>query len=118
MVILALNQLEEDRTEEVLRKDLKQVTFVVAVDEHVALGDGFAVFAHTLHAFEHARVVLALDVEKLHWRALELLERAKDIERLQRDVLHARAFVIAQVLVDLRALLGRFVDRNAKVPAR
>jgi hypothetical protein len=67
----ALDELDEDRADQVLGEDLQQVAVGVAVDQHLPARDLGLVFADAGHAVEDRLVVVGVDVEELDRRALE-----------------------------------------------
>src|SRR5262245_44425118 len=120
-VALALDDLEEDRPDDVLGEDLQQEPFAllrIAVDEHAPLLQLFEALAVVRNARLDALIICIGRVLELHALAAQHVHGREDVARAEGDVLDAFAAVLAQVLLDLRLVVLRFVDRNADLPAR
>ncbi len=115
VIALALNDLEEDRTEQVVGENLEQNPLFAdrAVDQDVVLLHTFEVFAMTRHA---AVDQLVIGVDRLlqpHAARPQRLDRLEDVVRHEGDVLNALAVIEAQELFDLGVFILAFVQRNA-----
>src|SRR5262245_26764609 len=120
LVALALDDLEKDRPDDILREDLQQQPFAlrrVAVDEHAALLQLVEIFLVAGDARIDAFIVSIGRVLELHTLAAQHVDRAQDVRGAERDVLDALAVVLAQILFDLRLVVLRFVDRDADLAA-
>ena len=113
---LALDDLEEHRrtVDHRLGEELKQVAFFVAVDQDAELAQRLEVFLDFADAVEDIVVVVVRHVEELHATVLQGGHRADDVVGGDGDVLHARALVEVDVLLDLGFLAAfrRLVDRE------
>jgi non-specific serine/threonine protein kinase len=121
-----LDELEEDGrpVADRLGEDLQQVAVLVAVDQDAALAqflDGNPDLADPLPQHRVGVVRVRRD-EELDAAGAQRVHASADVGRGERQVLHARAAVELQVLVDLRLLLadGGLVQRELHpvVPAR
>src|SRR4051794_35925945 len=112
---VALDDFEEDGRPVLrrLREDLQQVAVVVAVGQDPQPLEVAVVLGDLAHAPLDLRVVRVGRVEEDNPRLLQRGDAADDVLGLQRDVLHARAVVELEVLLDLALALalGRLVDR-------
>src|SRR5918911_880528 len=100
---VALDHLEEDRRPVLgrLREDLEQVAVLVAVDEDPQPAQVVPVLADLAHALEGVLVVRVGRRQEGDASGLQMLDGADDVVTLESDVLHARAAVELQVLLDL-----------------
>src|SRR5262245_13668892 len=118
LVALALDDLEEDRPDHVLREDLQQDAVVrAAVDQDAPLlhpGERLAVpgDARVDALVVRVRRVLELDAVRP-----QRVDARVDVRRRERDVLDALAVVLADVLLDLALVVLALVDRDADPPA-
>ena len=100
-VVLSLDDLDEDRPNDIFRKNLQQITFLITIDENIMFGDFFMIFLHVRHASEDIVVISFFNVERFNSTALHHVERLHDITRRKGNVLDSRTVVFAQVLIDL-----------------
>ena len=116
-----LDHLEEDRRPVLrrLREDLEQVAVLVAVDEDLVPLQHLEVLGDLADATGRLLVVRVRRVEEDEAALLHRLDRADDVGRRERDVLHAGAAVELEVLLDLALPLafGRLVDRELDLAA-
>ena len=124
-VALALNEFEEDRTDQICGEDLEQnlshlpllLSYrdrALPVYEDAVTLEPCEVLAVARHALVDTLVVSG------RWRRHESkpvrtqrFDRGEDVAAAAGDMLDAFAFVAMQVFLDLTVLVGRFVDRNA-----
>src|SRR5579859_4026434 len=101
-----------------LGEDLQHVAFVVAVDQHAKLLELVNRFVDLADTLLQAGVVAMRHLQKLDALLLELRDSAQDVVGGQRQVLHTRAAIKIQVLLDLRfpASLGGLVDGELYAP--
>src|SRR5471032_1406002 len=122
LVALALDDLEEDRTDDVLREDLQQqLAFrlgAAAVDQDAQAAQVFQTLAVVRQAAVHQLVVGLDGVLEGDAGVLHALDRRVDVVAAQRDVLAAFAVVLVEVLRYLRFVVRRLVDRKAHLAAR
>jgi len=113
-----LDELEEHRraVADRLGEDLQQVAVLVPVHEDAARPQLFDRDPDPADALPQHRVgVVGVGRrEELHAPLPQRVNGGEDVRRRQRQVLHARAAVVLEVLVDLRLLLadGRLVQRE------
>src|SRR5436190_3465153 len=116
-----LDHLEEERRAVLrrLREDLEQVTVVVAVREDPEPAQVVVVLLDLPDPLRHVVVVRGGRRQEEDAALPERLDRPDDVGRRQGDVLHARAAVKLEVLLDLALplSLGRLVDRELDLPA-
>src|SRR5688572_29617228 len=120
LVALALDDFEEDGPDHVGGEDLQQdALFVgaVSVDEYPALLQLGDIFAMARDAFFDAFVIRLRRVLERDSAAAQHVHRAIDVVGRERDVLDALALVLAQVFLDLRLVVLRFVYRDADLVA-
>src|SRR5215212_7411786 len=93
---------------------LKQITFIVAIDENAQLLKRREVFIDFPDASGNAVVIRRRDLEEFHSARLQVAHRLYDVVRRNRYVLHSGTIVELEILIDLRFLLsfGRLVDRK------
>src|SRR5262249_10155184 len=114
LVALALDDLEEDRAEEVLGEDLEKETFRdAAVDEDLVRLHAGDVLTVAGDALVDELVVRVDRVLEDHATLTELLDRSEDVFRRQREVLDALAVVLADELFDLALVVLALVERDA-----
>src|SRR5687768_16471891 len=121
LVALALDDLEEDRADDVVREDLQQQALAllrIAVEQDATLAQIFQVLAMPADARIHAIVICIGRVLERHALPAQLIHRADDVLRTERDVLNAFATIRVQVFLDLRLVVLRLVDRDADLAAR
>src|SRR5436190_24075156 len=113
---MALDHLEEERRPVLrrLREDLQQVALLVAVDEDSEPLEIVPVLADLADAGLGIEVIRIRSREEVDALVLERLDRVHDVVTEERDVLHARAAEVLEVLVDLALALalGGLVDRK------
>src|SRR3984893_619441 len=121
LVAFPLNDLEEDRTDDVLREDLRQQALAllgIAIDQDAAraqLSQGFPMAGHALGELliiGIGRVLERNPVSSQH------VHRAVDVPGGEGNVLDAFAVILAQVFLDLALVVLRLVDRDADLAAR
>src|SRR5262249_1770052 len=119
LVALALDELEEDRPQLVLREDLQQERSPLAVDQDLALLELGHALAVRGDALVDQLVVSVHGVEQGHALGAQRVHRPEQISRAEGHVLDALATVPVQVLLNLPGLLGALlVDRDADLAAR
>src|SRR5690606_10192428 len=104
LVAPAPDDLEEDRPERVLAKDLQQLALLglrIGVDQDRVATEALDVLAMVGHALVDDVEVGGRRVEEGDPGFAHLLHRRVDVVGEQRDVLDALALVVAQVFVDL-----------------
>src|SRR5690606_1033048 len=117
LVALALDDLEEDRTEGVLGEDLQQQAFLLrTVDQDAVLAHPLDVLAVAGQALVDQFEIGLDGVLEGNAAALHLLDGLEDVVGGQGDVLDALAVVAAQELLDLRVLVLALVQRDADGP--
>src|SRR5438046_5432441 len=105
----ALDDLVEQRRSVLhrLAEDLKQIAFVVAIDENAQPPQRLQVLVDLADAVEQRVVVRVRRVQELDSARLELRHGVDDVVRRDRDVLDAGAAIELEVFVDLRLFLPR-----------
>src|SRR5690606_5385288 len=114
-IALALDDLEEDRAEQVFGEDLQQQTFFadIAVQQDAVLLQALEVFTVAGDALVH-QLVIGLDrVLQLDATGAQFFYGAVDVLRGHGEVLDAFAIVLADELFDLRILVLALVQRDA-----
>src|SRR5579859_6675152 len=114
-IALALDDLEKDRAEGVLREDLEQDALVanIAVDQDAVLLEPLEILAMAGDALVD-QLVIGLDrVLQLHAARAQLLHSLVDIGGGEREMLDAFAVVIADEFLDLALVVLALVERNA-----
>jgi hypothetical protein len=121
LVALALDDLEEDRSDHVLGEDLQQQlalgVVAVAIDQDAQA----AQFVEVLAVVRQAPVdqfVVGPDGVLERDAGVACAGPSVDIVGAERDVLDALAVVLVEVFGDLRLVVGGLVDRDADLPAR
>src|SRR6267378_4494679 len=115
LVALPLDDLEEDRADGGLGEDLQQQPAArAAVDQDPAPLQLLERLAMVWQALADHLVIGVRRVEQLHPRAAQLVDGGIDVAAMQRDVLDP----LAVILLDLRAVVRGFVDRDADLAAR
>src|SRR5882762_3529189 len=121
LVAFPLDDLEEDRTDDVLRKDLQQQALAllgIAIDQDAAgaqLSQGFPMAGYAdgeVLIIGVGRVLKRNPVPSQH------VHRAVDVPGGEGNVLDAFAVILAQVFLDLALVVLRLVDRDADLAAR
>src|SRR6185503_10761235 len=100
LVALALDDLEEDRADDVLREDLQQQALAllrVAVEQDAALAQLFQVLAMAADARVHTLIIGIRRVLELNALPAQHIHGADDVRRAERDVLDPFAAVLLQV---------------------
>src|SRR6266403_267592 len=119
LVALPLDDLEEDRADGGLGEDLQQQPAAgAAVEEDLPLLQLGERLAMVRQALADHLVIGVRRVEQLHSRAAQLVDGGIDVAAMQRDVLNALAVILLEIFLDLRAVVRRFVDRDADLAAR
>src|SRR6185503_10603812 len=96
-VALALNDLEEDRADDVLREDLQQQSFAllrIAVEQDTALAQLFEILAVAADARVHPFVISIGRVLELHTLGAQHVDRVDNVRRTEHDVLNALAVIL------------------------
>src|SRR5581483_5552378 len=106
---LALNDLEEDRRTifHRLREELQQIAFLILVDEDLQLANLVDRLFDLADAAMQLFVVGVGNRQELDAVRLQLRHGLDDVAAEQRDMLHPRAAVPLEVLVDLALLASR-----------
>src|SRR6185312_14196227 len=120
-VALALDDLEEDRTDHVAGEDLQQQTLPalgVAVDQDTPAAQLLERLTVSLDARVDAFVIGVRRILEREPAAAKHVDRAIDVFGGERDVLNALAVVLPQILLDLALVVLRLVDGNADLAAR
>src|SRR5204862_60064 len=121
LVAFSLDDLEEDRTDDIAREDLQQHSLAllrIAIDQDAAaaqLGERLPMAGHA------GGEVLIIGVGRVLERdpvPSQHVHRAVDVLGREGDVLDALAVILAQVLLDLALVVLRLVDRDADLAAR
>src|SRR6185437_12711609 len=121
LVALALDDLEEDRTDDILREDLQQHALSlarIAVDENAPLLQLAQRLAMTGHAGIARLIISIRRALESHALAAQDVPGAIDVLRTEGDVLNALATVFAQILLDLTLVVLGLVDRDTDLAAR
>ncbi|CAM2148565.1 hypothetical protein PT2222_200015 [Paraburkholderia tropica] len=119
LIALALDDLEEDRADLVLREDLQQQVLGRAVDQDLALFQLVERLGVARNAAVHQFVIRVDGVEQRDIRSAQAVHRAVDVAGAERDVLNAFAVIRVQIFLDLTGRLAAFlVDRNTNLAAR
>src|SRR6266403_1453018 len=119
LVALPLDDLEEDRADGGLGEDLQQQPAArAAVEEDLPLLQLLERLAMVRQALADHLVIGVRRVEQLDARAAQLVDGGIDVAAMQRDVLNALAVILLEIFLDLRAVVRRFVDRDADLAAR
>src|SRR2546429_3098549 len=119
LVALPLDDFEEDRADGGLGEDLQQQPAArAAVDEDLPLLQLGERLAMVRQALADHLVVGVRRVEQLHARGAQLIDGGIDVAAMQGDVLDALAVILLEILLDLRAVVRGFVDRDADLAAR
>src|SRR5262249_14655192 len=118
LVALALDDLEEDRADHGLGEDLQQEAAAgAAVDQQTIPPQPFERLAVTGQAaIDH----LVVGIRHVHERDVagpQGFDRGVDVFGSERNVLDAFAAIGAEILLDLRFVVGRFVDGDADLAA-
>ena len=123
-VALALDQLEEDRPDHRLREDLQQharlaaFDHAFAVDQEPELAQAIDRLAVPGQALVDLRVVrVRRRRHERHAAGKKLLHRLVDVVATAGNMLDAFAAVVAQVFLDLAAIVRALVDRDADLPS-
>src|SRR6185503_16124308 len=120
LVALALDDFEEDGPDDIGRENLQQHAFAggaVAVDEDAPLAQLFDLLVVSRHPRVDTLVIGLRRVLESDATAPQHIDGAIDVVGGQRDVLDALAAVFAQVFLDLRLVVLRFVDGNTDLAA-
>src|SRR4051812_4232427 len=114
-VALALDDLEEDRADDVLGEDLEQQALPFgrrAVHENAALLQLGDVLLMALDALGEKLVISLRRVLELDAARSDDVDRLIDVAGPKRDVLDALAFIFAQKLLDLALVVLALVERD------
>src|SRR3989475_9853572 len=118
LVAVPLDDLEEDRADGGLGEDLQQQPAArAAVDEDLPLLQLGERLAMVRQALADHLVVGVRRVEQPHARGAQPADGGVDVRGGQRDVLDALGVILLEILLDLRAVVGGFVDRDADLAA-
>lgn len=91
--------------DDVLGENLEQAARLVPVHEDLVPLNLGAVLRHSRHPVEDLGVVVIIDVEEGHGRALHRVERGHQVVGRQGQMLDALPLVLTQVLLNLRIAL-------------
>src|SRR5882724_1602225 len=120
-VAFALDDLEEDWADDILRENLEQhaLPFArVAVKQNASLLERAQILAVPGYAGIDLFVVRLRRVLKLNAVFTQSIHGRDDVFGRKRDMLNPFATIFAQVLFDLRLVVLRFVDGNLDLAAR
>src|SRR5262245_3746623 len=124
-IALPLDELEEDRADDGAREDLQQHLGLAAADDALAIDQD----AELLQAVDRLAMagqplveLLVIGRRRRGHEAqpvgTEFGDRLIDIVAAAGDVLNALALVALEVLLDLAAIVGAFIDGDANLAAR
>src|SRR5207302_7062025 len=116
LVALPLDDLEEDRADDVAGEDLQQQPLAllgIAVDQDAALAQLVQRLAVAGDAGADALIISVGRVLESHAVPAQHVHRTVDVRGGERDVLDSLAVILAQVFLDLTLVVLRFVDRDA-----
>src|SRR5213082_529540 len=116
-----LDDLEEDRTDDIAREDLQQHSLAllrIAIDEDAAAAQLGERLPMAGHARGEALIIGVGRVLERNPVPAQHVHRAVDVLGREGDVLDAFAVILAQVLLDLALVVLRLVDRDADLAAR
>src|SRR5205814_10391889 len=119
LVAFSLDDLEEDRADHRLGKNLQQKPLPGtgrAVDQDPVALQPREILAVPRHAAINRLVISVRDRHKRYGARLQRLDRRVDVGGGERDVLDSLAMVGFEVLRDLRFIVGALVDRDADPP--
>src|SRR3989442_10489140 len=118
LVAFPLDDLEEDRADGGFGEDLQQQPAArAAIDQDPAPLQLLERLAMVRQALADHLVVGVRRVEQLHARCAQLIDGGINVAAMHGDVLDALAVILLEILLDLRAVVGGFVDRDADLAA-
>jgi hypothetical protein len=119
-VALALDDLEEDRSDHVLGEDLEEEALTFgrcSVHQDPALLELGDALLMALDALRKHLVISVWRVLERHSALLQHIDGRVDVVAAERDVLDSLAFVFAKELLDLALVVLALVERNADLAA-
>src|SRR4051812_39634006 len=94
IMVLSLNDFKENRPDHIFRKNLQQITVLVAVNEQLQILELTNIFAHPRNAVVDRLIVRAGRLKKGDAALAQSAHRRQNVGRCHRQMLNARAFVL------------------------